>query len=344
MEQKDFREMLKRYLSGCAPEHEIEIVEKWYRDMALRSGNPTDADEPKLEEQYLTNIMGHVKKRQQVKMLSAATGLRLSPLLGIAASLLLIVATVFVFTTKTVERKTELAAVDSSATVRTDFLNASDVPLTCRLPDGSTVTLQPNSNIKLLTLFNTATRELQLEGEAFFDIVPNKSKPFVVYANDITTKVLGTSFTVRSFRDDKQVKVAVKTGTVSVLTNAAATQGHAKETVLTPNQEMVYHRAAKIVERRIVDTPQPIVANEELEPMRFEDAPLNQIVEAIEKIYGVKIEYDETRFASCVLTTSLSGRGLFNRMNVITSAIGATYELKEDRIVIRGTGCNHHQK
>jgi transmembrane sensor len=65
---------------------------------------------------------------------------------------------------------------------------------------------------------------------------------------------------------------------------------------------------------------------------------------AIEKIYGVRIEYDENKFSSCTLTTALSGGGLYNRMDIITSAIGAKYELKDDRIVIEGAGCNYRLK
>jgi hypothetical protein len=74
--------------------------------------------------------------------------------------------------------------------------------------------------------------------------------------------------------------------------------------------------------------------------MRFEDAPLKEVFDAIEKIYGVDIEYDQDQFAFCTITTSVSGGGLYNRMDIITSTIGAQYELDENRIIVKGTGCN----
>jgi ferric-dicitrate binding protein FerR (iron transport regulator) len=345
MEQNDFREILKRYLSDCAPKHEVEIVEKWYQEMEQQHGGPGE-DQVKLEAHYLSSIMGQVKKSRQRKISKINLGIgRTRYFTAIAASLLLFIVVFFVITNNTIPRDKEIASGPSSAVDVADMINTGNVARTYNLPDGSKVTLQPKSNLKVLAFFNSSTREVQLEGEAFFDITPNKDKPFIVYANDITTRVLGTSFTVRSYCEDKQVKVVVRTGKVSVVTSSAEIVGNSpKEIVLTPNQQMVYDRAEKVVERRIVETPEPIVADEEIASIRFEEAPLQEIVEAVEKIYEVNIDYDETKFATCTLTTSLSGRGLFNRMNIITSAIGATYELKEDRILIRGTGCSRHQK
>ena len=58
---------------------------------------------------------------------------------------------------------------------------------------------------------------MYLNGEAFFEVVKNPKKPFLVFTKDIVTKVLGTSFTVKAFDGDKEVKVMVKTGKVNVI-------------------------------------------------------------------------------------------------------------------------------
>ena len=78
------------------------------------------------------------------------------------------------------------------------------------LSDGSTITLAPNSAIKLSPFFNKSDRKILLEGEAVFHVTHNQQKPFIVSANEITTKVLGTRFTVRAFKHDKDVIVAVE--------------------------------------------------------------------------------------------------------------------------------------
>ncbi len=344
MEQKDFRQILKRYLSGCASDQEKQVVEEWYDQMGRRRGETGDTDEAKLEEQYLTNIMRHVaKSREQKKQIrTPGTGLG-RYFVAIAASVLLLIVSLVVIN-RTPDNKAPVAGDVSPAPVWKHITNNSRVARRYDLPDGSNVILQPRSLIKFSTLFNVSMREVNLEGEAFFEVVHSKDKPFLVYAHDITTRVLGTSFTVRSFREDKQVMVVVKTGKVSVLTKSAAAPNVTDEIILTSNQEVIYDRAEKVVARRIVEKPEPIVPAAEMELMRFEEAPLKEILVAIEKVYGVRIEYDENKFSSCTLTTALSGGGLYNRMDIITSAIGARYELKDDRIVIKGAGCNYRLK
>ncbi len=340
MDQKDFQEALTRYQSGCATEEEKLIIEKWYEAMERHEGDIQLADETKLEEEYLTAIMRHVEE----KKLSQHAPVRKIGwqryFVGIAASVVLITASLFIVNQRTTATK-EIAAINESQMVSwKEFTNTSNQDQVYTLPDRSSVTLSPNSTIKFSNLFNESVREVQLEGEGFFEVTPNRDVPFLVYADEVTTRVLGTSFTVRSFREDQRVRVAVRTGKVSVYTKPIEVRDNTDEIILTPNQEIIYDRSEKQVSKRIVESPEPIISTEEIERMRFEEAPLKEIFEAIEKIYGVEIEYDEKHFASCILTTSVSGGGLYNRMDIITSAIGAAYELDENRIVVKGPGCN----
>ena len=72
MEQKDFREILNRYQSGRASEHEIQMVEKWYKKMGEQPVSPVGAEEEILEEQYLVTITGRVGKGAPQKQKSKA--------------------------------------------------------------------------------------------------------------------------------------------------------------------------------------------------------------------------------------------------------------------------------
>ena len=343
MDQKEFREILKKYLSGRASEHEIQIVEKWYKEMEQQPAQLGGTDEEKLEEQYLTTIMGHVAK-DAPQTVKAKANIRLPRyFVAVAASVILLIVSLFVIT-KNIPGDNNAVVDRESGEISWKYIaNNSDTAERYTLPDGSSVTLEPNSNLKFSPIFNQSMREVQLEGEGFFEVIPSKDKQFLVYANDITTRVLGTSFTVRSFREDKHVTVAVRTGKVSVFAKSS-TSKPTQEIILTPNQEVTYDRRVQVAARRIVEKPQPIVSPKEIERLRFEEAPLQEILEAIEKVYGVNIEYDADKFSSCTLTTSVSGGGLYNRMDIITSAIGAKYEVKEDRIVITGEGCNYRKR
>src|SRR5690606_35184035 len=90
--------------------------------------------------------------------------------------------------------------------------------------------------------------------------------------------------------------------------------------------------------RMIVSEPKAIIPAEEFDRMRFEGAPVKEIFDALEKVYGVDIAYDEEKFATCTLTTSISGQNIYNRLDIICKVIGASYEVKDGRIMIYGPG------
>jgi ferric-dicitrate binding protein FerR (iron transport regulator) len=209
------------------------------------------------------------------------------------------------------------------------------------LPDSSKVTLQPESDLKFSTAFNTANREVFLEGEASFEVTHNPKVPFVVFANEVTTKVLGTTFIIRAIKNEPRITVVVKTGKVSVYADPkkAATSTAANEIILTPNQQVVYDKKQNELSKTIVEKPRVIVPQEEVRRMRFEDAPLGEIFKALEKAYGVDIEFDEEQFSSCAMTTVISDDDFFDRLDIICDAMGIGYTKEKDRIVISGAGC-----
>jgi ferric-dicitrate binding protein FerR (iron transport regulator) len=232
-----------------------------------------------------------------------------------------------------------VAFIETSPRSWQSITNHTGLSASYTLPDSSTVILEPNSSLKLSSEFNKLIREVQLEGEGFFEVTPSAEKPFLVYTQGVTTKVLGTSFTIRSYHDDTKVSVAVRTGKVSVYAKPSPS-ARSEEIILTPNQEIIFDKAEKVVAKRIVEKPEPIIPAEEIERMRFEDAPIKEVFEAIERVYGVEIQYDEGQFAFCTITTTVSGGGLYDRLDIITRTIGARYEQDENRIIVSGDGCN----
>ena len=90
----------------------------------------------------------------------------------------------------------------------------------------------------------------------------------------------------------------------------------------------------------IIEEPQPIPAEEKIRRMRFEEAPVAEIFSALERVYGVDIVFDKNQLSSCVLTTSISDGGIYNRLDIICEAIGAEYTVNEGEIVITGSGCD----
>ncbi|MET3877472.1 FecR domain-containing protein [Chitinophaga sp. OAE865] len=105
------------------------------------------------------------------------------------------------------------------------------------LPDSSVVVLNARSVIHYSDAYATASRDVMLEGEAFFEIHPDRQTPFIVHTGNVQTKVLGTSFNVKRYPGEKLV-VSVASGKVKVIAPAG------KEILLGKGSKASYDSAA----------------------------------------------------------------------------------------------------
>ena len=95
--------------------------------------------------------------------------------------------------------------------------NAKGVKSTIELADGSKIWLNADSKVQYPALFNGSTREVYLNGEAFFDIAKNPSKPFIIHLSNGTVRVLGTSFNIKAYDNEPVVETSVATGKVAFI-------------------------------------------------------------------------------------------------------------------------------
>ena len=228
-----------------------------------------------------------------------------------------------------------------------EHINTSQKPLVLKLPDGSQITLAPKSRISYASTFgsadtarNGATRDVYLLGEAFFEVTKNPHRPFRVFANEIVTKVLGTSFNVRSFEKDTTIQVTVRTGKVSVYEQAATlASSKMSEVILTPNQQLVYERTGQKFQKVLLNNPVIIVPPTAERSMVYDDAPLDKVFGDLSKVYGINIVFDSDLLKKCTVTADLSNEPFYQQLSLICSAIDAHYELIDGQVVIESTGC-----
>lgn len=222
--------------------------------------------------------------------------------------------------------------------------NQSTLPKFIILPDQSSVVLQPNSKLTYPTEFASSQRQVYLDGEAFFEISKNPSKPFLVYTHSVSTKVLGTSFTVKAYSHQPDTKVTVKTGKVSVFPSTQATlttQNHnfSGETILTPNQQIFFNKEDKHFTKsefiQSENTQLPILHQSFI----FKDEPIHQVFEVLEKSYGIHIIFSTEIMQNCYLTASLSDEPLFEKLLLICRTIGADFQINANQITISSQGC-----
>lgn len=153
------------------------------------------------------------------------------------------------------------------------------------LPDGSQVQLGPGSKLVYPSEFDGKTREVKLEGQAFFDVAKDKSKPFVVKTKDMDVTALGTAFEVFSYEMENSIETVLLNGKVKV---DLLHGNHKREVILNPNDKLTLSRSdARISIEKVNATKYSDWRN--LGILSFENEKLSMIIPRLEKWYGQKI-------------------------------------------------------
>lgn len=330
------RELLKKYLAGDVTSEEKNIVDKWYDSLSSSEDGLrlSDREREALKEHYWSSLKKGMRSHGSARVARWPRALALA-----ACVSALIVAFVFYFQPSVHQHVPRTARATVSPH---EISNDSPSDRRVDLPDGSHVTLSPGSSLRYTDTFNARDRRVSLLGRAFFEIFHNPEKPFYVFANEVVTKVLGTCFSVEAYPGGMDITVSVKSGKVSVYTHLKSDSvlAESEKIILTPNQKAVYSRSDNKVSRMLVKNPDVVISQEEVKKIRFEGAAASEIFKALEKMYGVQIDFDESRFSNCFLTTSVKGDDLYERIDVICEIIGAAYSVEGTTIVIKGAGCN----
>lgn len=222
-------------------------------------------------------------------------------------------------------------------------VNTSANVLRLHLSDGTVVSLESMSKLKYRRGYSGMPfREVFLTGEAFFEVAKNPGQPFLVHADQVVTRVLGTSFRVKASDDNKEVVVSVRTGKVSVY---ALSEGEGDEesrkngVILLPNQQVTYLRDQDSFGKSLVAQPEILLPNVRESDFIFENTPIREVFKVLQKAYGVEIIFDEEVMSSCFITAPLGSEPLFEKLKIICRTIGARYEIIDARVVITSTGC-----
>ncbi len=223
-----------------------------------------------------------------------------------------------------------------------EVTNNETRPLVITLEDGSKIHLSKNSKISYPIHFEKESRTVFLSGEAFFDIAKNPKKPFFVYSNELITKVLGTSFTIKAFEKDAHVTVSVKTGRVNVYNQRRVnvSDPETKGIILIPNQKGIFNRETENLSKALVEKPLPL-AYIELKNYQqsFDEVPVSQVINSLANIYGIKIIYNDEQLSKCVITTRFKNEPLQDKLDLICQLIGGNYKEVDAQIIIDAKGC-----
>lgn len=149
------------------------------------------------------------------------------------------------------------------------------------LPDGTLVWLNSNSKLTYNDHFGIKTREVELSGEVYFEVVKDRERPFVVKAEELDVKVLGTSFDV--FTNHEAITTTLVEGSVSI----RKASGNETETILRPGQQLQYDKKNNQVTIYDVDVNQFIAWKDG--KLIFRNDPFESVLSVLEHNYQVII-------------------------------------------------------
>lgn len=224
--------------------------------------------------------------------------------------------------------------------------NLTSKPILINLPDKSSVILQPKSKICYSPKqYNRTKREVILSGDAFFEVQKNAKRPFFVYTNELITKVLGTSFTIRSKSAGSEIEVIVKTGRVAIFLQNDRNKKKKIENTMLDGLVLNANEKVKIDRNENkIDRPTPVKQDQLNLPIQrytfnFDDAPVVEVLKELEQAYTVQVIYNQDKLATCKLTAHLSDEPLLEKLELICSALEAKYEIIDNRIILTASGC-----
>jgi transmembrane sensor len=322
--------LLAKYLAGEANEREADAISRW---LNLNPGNRTlfnnlrsdlilidkmnkhfnvDNAWNKLHDRITTQE--NFNKPTKTRLKTYRRSQFFTPL-SIAATLLFVVlvGASLIFLTGKYRNKTTITSY-------------SDRITNIKLPDGSSVYLNTDTKISYSKKFNDETREISLDGEAYFEISPDKNKPFLIFADNACIKIVGTSFNVNSKGPDQQVEVYVSKGVVEL----SEAKNRDNGIILNPGYLGTLNRDGL----KSIKTENENVIAWKTRNINFQDTRLSEVVEILNDVYKVDILFSEPNMDTIRITGMYQDDPLDEILNIICTQNHFTIEKTDNKIYL----------
>lgn len=219
------------------------------------------------------------------------------------------------------------------------------------LPDGSSVWLNAGSKLEYDKLFGNELREVYLTGEAYFDVVKNPDKPFIVHTKAAKVKVLGTAFNVRSYPEDNKIETSVIHGSVEVTLNKRPEE----KWILKPNEklEILNEYVAPQLRERVVEAKkitEPVIAKKKLtylpgeknsvetawtfNILSFRDENFSEVSKKMARWYNVEFVFKNKELEDMMLYGSFTTETINEAMEALQYSFKFRYDIKDKVVTI----------
>lgn len=206
------------------------------------------------------------------------------------------------------------------------------------MPDGTKVWLNAHSSLKYADNYGREDRSVTLQGEAFFQVKPDKERPFMVTAGPIQTRVLGTSFNFRAEKGQDDISVTLLEGKVAINKIDTLTGTSTQElATLSPDHQVVYSRAADNAIIRPVAAADYIGWKDDI--LILKNISMKEAVSRIEKWYGVRIIIRDAAINQCIIHASFTKEPLTTVLHTLGMTSAFAYRQRGNEIILSGKGC-----
>ncbi|HEX5170044.1 MAG TPA: FecR domain-containing protein [Cyclobacteriaceae bacterium] len=203
------------------------------------------------------------------------------------------------------------------------------------LEDGTHVWINADSKLKYSPDFlKGATRDVYLQGEAFFDVTSDKSHPFIVHVQGVEIKVLGTSFNVKGYEGDSRIEATLVHGKITIAGDSAY-----DNVTLAANQRAVFLKEKRnlLVENNVeTDT----YTSWRQGVLVFDDQPLYEILPILERTFNVSIHTDEASSLDCRFTAKINNKSLKEVLELFRTSDTIGYTIAGSDVYLEGSFCN----
>lgn len=341
IDQKYIEDLLFSYFAGELTEEQDQELLEWLQEdpthkeiLSEMSDWWATAHVPFFASTKRTNFndfFGHLTKKDHPGNKSRIP--RLTFIRNIAAAImaLTLIGSVSYYMGKKEQQK-EIAAFLDQQNIVSEITTPMGATTRVTLPDGSEAWVNAGTTLVYKYNYGAGIREVQLNGEAYFDVKPDKEHPFIVKSNELDIKVLGTSFNVKSYMNEEAVKVALVTGSVHVQVNQVDKE--AMDFTLSPDRMLTFNKESHNVEVSEFRAQDAMAWTKGR--LIFENLPFPQIAKDLERKFNVRINIESKRLQKEIFSGSFSADHSLDRI-LREVDMEKRYRLihKEDEIIIR---------
>jgi transmembrane sensor len=317
-----------RYLNGDLSQKEAVAFLKWIESKEGERKFKSWVDDAWNEEFALSKPETPVKPINPAPVQSSSTQrkkIKKWPLWAASISFFLIVSFVLVINMESdlpEEYKTEIEITEITKSA------PKGVKTKIKLPDGSIIYLNSESSITYLTDFSDK-RTVRLEGEAFFEVETNPANPFTVITGPISTVAMGTSFNINAYEEAEDIQVSLASGKIKVSNDIIG-----KEMLVAPGEVVEFEKESEEMTKGIADVSKMLLWKDGI--IHFERVPFKEVVNTLERWYGVEIEVKGRKQLPMEKCSGEFGPNeyLSNVLNVLSHTIEFEYSIANKKVTL----------